>query len=92
VSDLTVTVFFILEETMQRLKGKILVKHRKGCYAVAAVKEGKWDTVWSVSDGTGLVGGEKRKQLAQVFRCNDIECPAEIGIKMKDMWSVLPIY
>lgn len=62
-------------------KSRIFGKHRKGCLAVAAVKQGHWSTPWSGVIQTSYFGnvlGTKGRGHTywHVVTCNDTRCTA----------------
>jgi len=75
---------------MGERKVKIVGKHREGCYAVAAEREGRWHTCWgcavwrddpfvATSRRCGKTGTIHKRWLRIV--CNDPECPAKLHIE-----------
>lgn len=77
------------------VQSRVIVNHRRGCYALEAARDGRWRTPWALpvvdSDHAGplrwatRLGGKsptrKRDNYHFVeYRCNDTNCPARVLI------------
>jgi hypothetical protein len=75
---------------------KLLIPHRKGCYAVEAVKRKDWDSPWFMNtyqpaklehflaDEICRVRQDKYRGTKRWIKlgCNDPDCPAKLAMKV----------
>lgn len=82
---------------MKAPRTKLVVAHRKRCYAIKSVADGAWATPWLL-DNTPAIwldagGGNRSRGYRWLrFRCNCLDCPA-ILIAQEDQLcaAVLPV-
>lgn len=67
------------------MKIRHIGKHIRGCYAVARVKEGKWDTAWSFATGTEWLKQGRGRTPFVMFGCNCPDCPAKLAVPLRDL-------
>jgi hypothetical protein len=81
---------------MKVLDSLVIVKHRRGCRALASAERGDWDRPWGpppwrVEHGpstlwltkTGRKSPKRRGEVMWiVFMCNDTQCPARLVVQL----------
>lgn len=72
------------------VQSRVVGKHRKGCYALAAFRRGAWSTPWALIDreqpavyatkrGNTKVETQRRNNYRYLqFICNDTHCTAKV--------------
>jgi hypothetical protein len=79
---------------MIREEYRWLESHRPGCYALANVKDGTWDTPWAFlydpvyRDSLGRKNGMGSRWWH--IRCNDSNCPALILVNERVILESFP--
>lgn len=71
---------------------RVVGKHRKGCHAVRAVKEGMWDTPWACSCGIewhNKNGAGEGMHTWTRFICNDLKCSAYLLVSDDAIFSLI---
>lgn len=76
------------------MKTKLIGKHKDGCYAMRAYKDGTWNTPWAYVEKDGLwrdsIGRKGGNRRWCVVRCNCTDCPAKIMFLENDLLEQLP--
>jgi hypothetical protein len=77
-----------------KIRTKLLIKHRVGCAAVRAVRDGQWGTPWSSCDSDGVWRDARGGHCGNSHhwlrvRCNDADCPAKLLIHDSDVMNAV---
>ena len=64
-------------------------KHKRGCRAVATVKEGKWRTLWVLPEYVSRKWGRNGRRHYIRYTCNDAACSAKLWIPESEHMAIL---
>lgn len=79
---------------MTAMRSREFVRHRRGCSARKLAQKGDWGNAWAFIVHPYIVRHPVTKKLLRytytVWRCNDADCPALLGVRCRDLDAVLP--